>query len=157
MSNIVLEKGQVAPEFDGVNQNGEIVKLSDYRGRKVVLYFYPKDNTPGCIAEACNLNDNYDELGKMGLDVIGVSADSIESHKKFADKFNLTFNLISDPEKVIINKYGVWGEKNLYGKKSMGLKRTTFVINQYGVIEHVFKQVKTKAHTEQILKKINLI
>lgn len=151
---ITLEKGDKAPDFKAINQDGKEISLGDFLGKKVILYFYPKDNTPGCTAEACNLNDNYSELTKQGFEVIGVSPDSIESHQKFIAKYNLSFNLIADTEKEIINKYGVWGEKNMYGKKSMGLLRTTFVIDEHGAIFYIFKRVKTKDHTNQILDKI---
>ena len=151
---ITLKAGDKAPEFQAKNQDGEPISLSDFKGKKLILYFYPKDNTPGCTAEACNLNDNYSELTKKGFEVVGVSPDNIESHQKFIAKYNLSFHLVADPEKEVINKYGVWGEKNMYGKKSMGLLRTTFVINEDGIIQHVFKRVKTKDHTNQILEKV---
>lgn len=151
---INLNVGDKAPDFQGVNQNDEIIGLSNFLGKRIVLYFYPKDNTPGCTAEACNLNDGYLTLTTMGFEVIGVSPDSIESHKKFAAKYNLSFHLIADTKKEIIEKYGVWGEKTLYGKTSMGLLRTTFIIGPDGTIEHIIKKVKTKEHTNQILEKI---
>ncbi len=151
---INLQAGDKAPDFQAKNQNGEPISLNDFKGKKLILYFYPKDNTPGCTAEACNLNDNYSELTEKGFEVVGVSPDSIESHQKFIAKYNLSFHLIPDPEKEVINKYGVWGEKNMYGKKSMGLLRTTFLIDEQGVIQHVFKKVRTKDHTNQILEKI---
>jgi peroxiredoxin Q/BCP len=151
---ITLNVGDKAPEFKALNQSNEPISLTDFRGKKVILYFYPKDNTPGCTAEACNLNDNYADLTDKGFEVIGVSPDSIESHQKFIAKFNLSFNLIADPDNEVINKYGVWGEKNMYGKKSMGLLRTTFIIDEEGKIEHIFKKVKTKDHTNQILEKL---
>ncbi|HKK58807.1 MAG TPA: thioredoxin-dependent thiol peroxidase [Salinivirga sp.] len=151
---ITLKAGDKAPGFQAKNQDGEPISLSDFKGKKLILYFYPKDNTPGCTAEACNLNDNYSELTDKGFEVVGVSPDNIESHQKFIAKYNLSFHLIADPEKEVINKYGVWGEKNMYGKKSMGLLRTTFVIDEDGIIQHVFKRVKTKDHTNQILEKI---
>ncbi|MDA3866098.1 MAG: thioredoxin-dependent thiol peroxidase [Salinivirgaceae bacterium] len=149
-----MNVGDKAPEFKALNQSNEPISLTDFRGKKVILYFYPKDNTPGCTAEACNLNDNYADLTDKGFEVIGVSPDSIESHQKFIAKFNLSFNLIADPDNEVINKYGVWGEKNMYGKKSMGLLRTTFIIDEEGKIEHIFKKVKTKDHTNQILEKL---
>lgn len=152
----LLKKGDVAPEFKGLNQNNETISLSDFKGKKLILYFYPKDNTPGCTAESCNLNENYDAWLEKGYEVIGVSPDSVESHKKFADKFGLTFNLIADAEKEILQAYGVWGEKNMYGKKYMGVIRTTYVINEEGVIEEVFEKVKTKDHTNQIIKALDL-
>ncbi|MHA7111923.1 thioredoxin-dependent thiol peroxidase [Sunxiuqinia elliptica] len=152
----LLEKGEVAPNFKGLNQNNETISLSDFKGKKLILYFYPKDNTPGCTAESCNLNDNYDAWLAKGYEVIGVSPDSVASHKKFADKFSFGFNLIADTEKEILQAYGVWGEKNMYGRKYMGVLRTTYVINEEGVIEEVFAKVKTKDHTNQIIKALDL-
>lgn len=146
----ILMEGTKAPQFTGVDQNGDKISLKDYKGKKVILYFYPKDDTPGCTIEACNLRDNYADLTSKGFEVIGVSADGVESHKKFRDKYNLPFHLIADPEKKIINLYGVWGEKNMYGTKKMGLKRTTFLIDEKGVIFKVFKKPKTKVHSEEI-------
>lgn len=151
-----LKAGDKAPNFEGLNQNGEKVSLDDFAGKKLILYFYPKDNTPGCTAESCNLNENYDSWLEKGYEVVGVSPDSVESHKKFADKFNLQFNLVADTEKEILQKYGAWGEKNMYGKKYMGVLRTTFVIDENGVIQEVFEKVKTKDHTNQILKTLSL-
>lgn len=147
----VLEEGTKAPMFTGVDQNGDKISLKDFKGKKVILYFYPKDDTPGCTMEACNLRDNYADLTGKGFEVIGVSADSVESHKKFHTKYSLPFHLIADPEMKIINQYGVWGEKNMYGIKKMGLKRTTFLIDEKGVIIKVFKKPKTKVHSEEIL------
>lgn len=152
---ITLEVGEKAPEFVAKDQDGKSISLSNFKGKKLILYFYPKDNTPGCTAEACNLNDNYSELTEKGFEVVGVSPDSIESHQKFIAKYNLSFHLIADPEKQVVNQYGVWGEKNMYGKKSMGLLRTTFVIDEEGKIQHIFKKVQTKDHTNQILQKVN--
>ncbi|WP_159518054.1 thioredoxin-dependent thiol peroxidase [Sunxiuqinia indica] len=152
----LLNKGDIAPEFKGLNQNSEFVSLSDFRGKKLILYFYPKDNTPGCTAESCNLNDNYDAWIEKGYEIVGVSPDNVASHKKFADKFGFNFNLIADTEKEILQAYGVWGEKNMYGKKYMGVIRTTYVINEEGVVEEVFKKVKTKDHTSQIIKALDL-
>ena len=147
-----LNIGDKAPEFEGVNQNGEPVKLSDFKGKKVVLYFYPKDNTPGCTAQACNLRDNYDELLKAGYEVIGVSKDSVKSHQKFIEKQELPFILIADENISIHEKYGVWQEKSMYGKKYMGTVRTTFIIDEKGNVEDIIKKVKTKDHTAQIMK-----
>lgn len=151
-----LKAGDKAPDFQGKDQNGNLIKQSDFTGKKMILYFYPKDNTPGCTSEACDFRDNYEMWLSKGYAVIGVSADSEASHKKFAEKHELPFPLIADEDKTIIQAYGVWGEKNLYGKKSMGIKRTTFVIDENGIITNVFKQVKSKTHTNQILEKINL-
>lgn len=150
-----LKKGDIAPQFKGLNQNGEEISLADYKGKKVILYFYPKDNTPGCTAESCNLNDNYQMWLDKGFDVIGISPDSVASHKKFVDKFGFGFNLIADPETKILQDYGVWGEKSMYGRKYMGVLRTTFLIDEEGVIEEVFEKVQTKDHTNQILSSIN--
>lgn len=145
--------GDKAPEILGINENGEEIRLSAYRGKKVVLYFYPKDNTSGCTAEACSLRDNYSELRKQGYEVIGVSIDSEKSHRNFIDKHQLPFTLIADTEKTLVSEMGVWGEKSMYGRKYMGTFRTTFIIDENGIIEKVFlpKEIKTKTHAEQIL------
>ena len=145
-----LKEGMKAPSFEGIDQNGKEVKLSKFIGKKIVLYFYPKDNTPGCTAEACNLRDNYDSLLKEGFAVIGVSPDSEKSHSGFANKYSLPFPLISDTTKKIMTDYGVWGEKKKYGKTYMGVIRTTFVIDESGTIEKIIPKVNTKDHTEQI-------
>ena len=137
--------------FKGKDQDGKWVSLEDFKGKKVVLYFYPKDDTPGCTAEACNLRDNYEELLKKGFKVIGVSADNEKSHKKFTEKYNLPFPLIPDTDRKVIEAYGVWGEKKFMGRKYDGIFRTTFVISEVGIIESVITDVKTKDHTEQIL------
>jgi peroxiredoxin Q/BCP len=147
----ILTKGILAPDFNGLNQAGKEISLSSFRGKKVILYFYPKDNTPGCTAEACNLNDNYQMWLSRGYEVIGVGPDSVGSHKKFADKFGLNFNLIADPGLEILKAYGVWGEKSMYGKAYMGVLRTTFVIDEKGNIIEIFEKVDTKEHTKQIL------
>jgi thioredoxin-dependent peroxiredoxin len=147
-----LKEGSKAPMFEGIDQNGKTVKLTDFAGKKVVLYFYPKDNTPGCTAEACNLRDNYDSLLKKGFAVIGVSPDNEKSHKGFAGKYSLPFTLIADTSKKIMNDYGVWGEKKMYGKSYMGVIRTTFLIDEKGIIEKIIEKVDTAGHTEQIFK-----
>jgi len=152
---IQLKEGSKAPLIDGIDQNGKQVKLTDFFGKKVVLYFYPKDNTPGCTRESCNLRDNYDLLLKKGFAIIGVSADSEKSHKGFAEKYSLPFPLIADTSKKILNDYGVWGEKKLYGKTYMGILRTTFVIDEKGIIEKIIEKVNTADHTEQIFKMYN--
>ena len=152
---IQLKEGSKAPLIDGIDQNGKQVKLTDFFGKKVVLYFYPKDNTPGCTRESCNLLDNYDLLLKKGFAIIGVSADSEKSHKGFAEKYSLPFPLIADTSKKILNDYGVWGEKKLYGKTYMGILRTTFVIDEKGIIEKIIEKVNTADHTEQIFKMYN--
>ncbi len=151
-----LKVGDKAPSFEGINQEGKKISLDDFSGKKLILYFYPKDNTPGCTAESCNLNDNYDSWLEKGYEVIGVSPDSVQSHQKFQEKFNLKFNLIADTEKEILQAYGSWGEKSMYGRKYMGVLRTTFVIDENGIIQEVFEKVKTKDHTNQILKTINI-
>ena len=152
MQNLV--EGLPAPDFSGINQEGKSISLSALKGKKLILYFYPKDNTPGCTAESCNLNDNYDYWLSKGYEVIGVSPDSEASHLKFAQKFGLKFNLIADTNKEILQSYGVWGEKMNYGKTYMGVIRTTFVINEEGIIEKIFKKVDTKEHTSQIVKEL---
>jgi peroxiredoxin Q/BCP len=150
-----LTEGMKAPYFEGIDQDGNTVKLSDFAGKKVILYFYPKDNTPGCTAEACNLRDNYDELLQKGFAVIGVSPDSEKSHKGFAGKYSLPFSIIADTEKKIMNDYGVWGEKKMYGKIYLGVIRTTFTINENGVIEKIITKVDTSEHTKQIFSMYN--
>lgn len=153
---IQLKAGEKAPFFEGINQNGEQISLNDFLGKKLILYFYPKDNTPGCTAESCNLNENYHFWLEKGFEVVGVSPDSVASHRKFADKFGLKFNLIADTETRILQDYGVWGEKSMYGKKYMGVLRTTFVIDENGIISEIFEKVETKDHSGQIIKKINI-
>jgi peroxiredoxin Q/BCP len=147
-----LIPGDKAPDFTGKDQDGKKVSLKDFKGKKVVLYFYPKDDTPGCTTQACNLRDNFSVLKEAGIEVIGVSPDNIESHQKFTQKHALPFVLLEDPEMHIINKYEVWGEKVNYGRKYMGLFRTTFLIDEKGIILKVFKKPKTKIHSEEILK-----
>lgn len=147
-----LAIGDKAPLFSGIDQNERKVSLKDLKGKKVILYFYPKDDTPGCTAESCNLRDNWSLLKKKGYEIVGVSADDAESHKKFADKYDLNFTLLADTDKKVIEDYGVWGEKSMYGKKYMGIIRTTFVINEKGKIEKIFDKVDTKNHSEQILE-----
>ncbi len=145
--------GEKAPDFKGKTQNGKTVRLSDYRGRRLALYFYPKDNTSGCTKQACNLRDGYKELLDAGVAVVGVSTDDEESHTRFADKYNLPFPLIADVQKKIVEAYGVYGEKNMYGRKFMGTKRTTFLIDEQGVIQHILKRPKVQDHTDEILSK----
>jgi len=152
---IHLKEGMRAPGFEGIDQNGKNVKLSDFTGKKVVLYFYPKDNTPGCTAEACNLRDNYDSFLKNGFAVIGVSPDNEKSHKGFISKYSLQFPLIADTSKKILNDYGVWGEKKMYGKTFLGVIRTTFIIDEKGIIEKIITKVDTGGHTKQIFDMYN--
>ena len=147
-----LTQGMPAPHFEGIDQNGNTVKLSSFTGKKIVLYFYPKDDTPGCTAEACSLRDNYKDLLNKGFIVLGVSPDSEKSHQKFAGKYSLPFQLIADPEKKILTAYGAYGEKVMYGKKVMGVIRTTFIIDEKGMIEKVIKKVDTKEHATQIFR-----
>jgi len=149
----MLKVGDVAPKFEAIIQDGTKLKLSDYKGKKVILYFYPKDNTPGCTAESCNLRDNYHSLLEKGYIVIGVSADSEKSHQKFIDKYNLPFPLIADTEMEIIRAFGVWGPKKFMGREYEGILRSTFVISEDGIIEEIITEVKTKAHAEQILER----
>ena len=146
--------GDKAPEFLGLNEKGEEIRLSNYKGRKIVLYFYPKDMTSGCTAQACNLRDNYEELRKQGYEVIGVSINNQKSHQKFIEKNSLPFTLIADTEQKLVQEFGVWGEKSMYGRKYMGTFRTTFIINEEGIIERIIlpKEIKTKDHAAQILK-----
>ncbi len=146
-----MKENQKAPEFKGVTQTKKEISIADFKGKKLILYFYPKDNTAGCTAEACNLAENYETLKQNGYEVVGVSPDSVESHEKFAKKHNLPFPLIADTEKEILNAYGVWGEKKMYGRTYMGVKRTTFIIDENGNIERIIEKVKTKDHTNQIL------
>ncbi len=145
--------GDKAPEILGLNEKGEEIRLSAYSGKKIVLYFYPKDSTSGCTAQACNLRDNYADLRKAGYEVIGVSVDDAKSHQKFIAKNELPFSLIADTDKKLVEQFGVWGEKSMYGRKYMGTFRTTFIIDEEGVIERIIlpKQVKTKEHSKQIL------
>lgn len=145
-----LQIGNKAPAIEAKNQNGEIIQLSDFKGKKVILYFYPKDNTPGCTTEACNFRDNYQSLVKDGFEVIGVSIDSEQSHQKFISKFDLPFHLLADEDQKIVNDYGVWVEKNMYGRKYMGTARTTFVIDEQGIIQHIIKKVDSKNASQQI-------
>ncbi len=147
-----LEIGDKAPNFSGLDQNGIKVSLKEYLGKKLVLYFYPEDDTPTCTVQACNLRDNFSTLKANGYEIIGVSPDDVESHKKFKNKFQLPFTLIADPKHSIIDKYGVWGEKNLYGNKHMGIFRTTFVIDEKGIIQKIFKKPRNAAHAEEIMK-----
>ncbi|MCD8031397.1 MAG: thioredoxin-dependent thiol peroxidase [Bacteroides sp.] len=149
----MIQVGDKAPDILGKDQNGEEIRLSSYKGRKLVLYFYPRDNTSGCTAQACNLRDNYSELRKQGYEVVGVSVDNEQSHRKFIEKNDLPFPLIADTEKKLVEDFGVWAEKKLYGRTYMGTLRTTFIINEEGIVERIIspKEVKTKDHTTQII------
>lgn len=150
----IMTIGTKVPDLLGLNEKGEEIRLSQYAGKKLVLYFYPKDSTSGCTTEACNLRDNYAELRRAGYEVVGVSVDSAASHQKFIAKHELPFPLIADTEKTLVEAFGVWGEKSMYGRKYMGTFRTTFVINEEGIVERIFqpKEIKVKEHAEQILK-----
>lgn len=149
----MINIGDKAPEVLGVNENGDEIKVSDYKGKKIALYFYPKDNTSGCTAQACSLRDGYSDLRNAGYEVIGVSIDSMASHTKFKTKHDLPFTLIADTDKTLVEQFGVWGEKKMYGKSYMGTFRTTFIIDEKGVVERIIspKEVKTKDHSNQIL------
>jgi len=150
---MAIQVGDKAPEILGINQNGNEIKLSDYSGKKIVLYFYPKDSTPGCTAQACSLRDNYEELQKAGYVVLGVSADSEKSHLKFIEKQQLPFDLIADTSISLSEQFGTWGEKSMYGRSYMGMFRTTFIIDEKGIVERIIspKEVNTKLHAQQIL------
>ncbi|HEU0137250.1 MAG TPA: thioredoxin-dependent thiol peroxidase [Flavobacterium sp.] len=148
---MALQKGDKAPDFSGFDQNGNFRQLDDYKGKKLVVFFYPKASTPGCTAEACNLRDNYQRFQAANYELLGVSADSEKAQLKFSDKFKLPFPLIADEDKSVINAFGVWGPKKFMGRTYNGINRVTFVINENGLIEDVISDVKTKAHTEQIL------
>jgi peroxiredoxin Q/BCP len=147
-----LKVGQKAPDFAAMNDKGEKVKLADLKGKKVVLYFYPKDDTPGCTTEACAFRDGIDEIKARGAVVLGVSADSVDSHKKFKSKFDLNFPLLADGDKKVIEAYGVWKEKSMYGRKYMGIERTTFIIDEQGKIAHIFPKVKVAQHYDEVLE-----
>lgn len=148
----MLEKGTKAPDFEGLDENGKSIRLSDFAGRKLVLYFYPKDSTPGCTAEACDLRDNYQRFIAKGYAIVGVSRDSAASHRRFIEKYQLPFHLIADTDLSILKKYEAWGIKKMYGKESEGTLRTTYVIDENGLIEDVIGKVNTKNHTAQILE-----
>lgn len=151
----MLEVGTKAPDFTLLNQNGEEISLSQYRGQKVILYFYPKDNTPGCTKQACGFAQLYPDFVKKGAVILGVSKDSVKSHKKFEEKYQLPFTLLSDPDLVAIQAYDVWKEKNMYGKKVMGVVRTTYLINEEGIIEKVYTKVKAAQNPNDMLEVLN--
>jgi thioredoxin-dependent peroxiredoxin len=148
----MLNEGDDAPDFTTKNQNGEAVKLTDLHGQRVVLYFYPKDDTPGCTKEACSLRDSFDVFKEKNIKILGVSTDDEKSHQKFISKYNLPFDLLADTEKTLVNDYGVWGEKNMYGKKYFGINRTTFLIDENGKIVKIFKKVKVDEHAREVLE-----
>jgi len=151
-----LTEGARAPVFEGKDQDGKWVSLEDFKGKKVVLYFYPKDDTPGCTAEACNLRDNYNDLLSRGFAIVGVSPDDEKSHSRFRKKYDLPFSLISDPDKSILQAYDAWGEKNMYGKKTLGVLRSTYVIDESGNILKIIRKVNTGDHTKQILDELGI-
>ena len=155
MKTNTLKEGDNVPYFEGFNQNNEKISLENFKGKKLIIYFYPKDFTPGCTDEACNLRDNFNYWKSKGYEIIGISPDSVESHLKFKEKYNLPFDLIADENKEIINKFGVWGTKNLYGKVVEGVLRTTFVVNENGIIEKIYTKVNTKNHSEQLAKDLS--
>jgi len=148
----MLKEGDIAPDFKAKNQDGKEIKLSDFRGHKVVLYFYPKDDTPGCTKEACSFRDTFESFKAKGIKVLGVSTDDEKSHQKFISKYNLPFDLLADTDKSIVSAYGVYGEKSMYGKKYFGVNRTTFLIDENGKIKKIFEKVKPEGHAEEVLK-----
>lgn len=147
-----LKIGDKAPEINSIDENGEEITLSHFKGKKIVLYFYPKDMTPGCTAQSCNLTENYKKLKSAGYEVLGVSCDSVARHQKFIEKYNLSFSLISDEEKKVVEDYGVWGLKKFMGREYMGISRVTFIIDEDRIIQDIITKVDTKQHTNQILK-----
>lgn len=151
---VTLQVGDKAPDFSLKSDKEETVKLSSYKGKKVVIYFYPKDDTPGCTKEACSFRDGFSEIQKKGAIILGVSTDSVESHKKFKEKYHLNFQLLSDADKKVVNAYGVWKEKAMYGKKYMGIERTTFVMDENGKIKKVFPKVKVEGHYDEVLAEL---
>lgn len=153
----MLEEGKKAPSFKLKDQNGKLVSLNDFKGQNIVLYFYPKDDTSGCTKEACNFKDDLPKFGKLNAVILGVSPDSIESHKKFAAKYKLPFTLLSDEEKEVIKKYDVWKEKSMYGRKYMGVERSTFIIDKQGKISKIFRKVKVDKHNDEVMASIKEI
>jgi peroxiredoxin Q/BCP len=149
---MALKVGDKAPAFKLKNQDEETISLSGLKGKPVVLYFYPKDDTPGCTKEACNFRDEFPKFGKLKAEIIGISTDSVKSHKKFAEKYGLPFNLLADEKKEVVEKYGVWKEKNMYGRKYMGIERTTFIINSDGRIANIFPKVKVDEHNKEVME-----
>ncbi len=149
---ISLQKGDKAPDFSGLDQNGNPIQLSDFKGKKLVLFFYPQDDTPGCTANACSLRDGWADLSGLNVALLGVSPDTTAAHQAFIKKYNLNFSLLADTEKQVLTAYGAWGEKNMYGKIVTGVLRSTFIIDEEGIIQHVIKKVDTKSATAQLLK-----
>lgn len=147
-----LQEGKKAPAFKGIDQNGNAISLASFKGKKVILYFYPKDDTPGCTAQACNLRDNYADLLEKGFAIVGVSTDPVKAHKKFEAKYELPFSLVADEDKQIVSDYGVWGEKKFMGKTYMGTTRTTFLIDEAGKIKKIINKPDTKNHTQEVLE-----
>jgi len=156
MSCTHLKIGDIAPNFEGLNEDGETVSLSDFKGSKLILFFYPKDDTPGCTKEACNLRDNFKFFEKKGFKILGVSPDTVKKHRKFSDKYEFQYPLLADTEKEVINAYGVWGPKKFMGREIIGVHRTTFIIDEEGKIEQIIKKVKTKVHSDQIKEEMGL-
>lgn len=152
---VTLKEGDKAPNFKGLDQNGNEIKLTDFKDKNLILYFYPEDDTPGCVLEACDFRDNYQMWLSKGYSIVGVSPDDAASHQRFIEKYQLPFPLIADPDKKILNAYTTWGEKNLYGHLKIGVLRTTFIIDGKGIITKIFKKPKLKAHSEQILSYID--
>ena len=152
-----IKIGQKAPAFSLPNQDGKLVRLADFKGKKVVLYFYPKDDTPGCTKESCAFRDGLEEIHASGAVVLGISADSVDSHKKFVKKYNLNFPLLSDETKTVVQAYGVWKEKSLYGRKFMGIERTTFIIDEQGKLDDIFQKVKVDGHLEEVLAELDVM
>ncbi len=153
---IQLKEGEKAPVFTGVDESGNEISLAQFKGKKLVLYFYPKDNTPGCTMEAKNLRDNFELLKDKGFEIVGVSPDTQKKHQNFIAKHDLPFHLLADTEKIVLNQYGVWGKKKFMGREYDGVHRTTFIIDEEGVIAKIIKKVKTKEHAAQILKELEL-
>lgn len=154
---MAVKEGDKAPFFEGIDENGNTITLDDFKGKKLILFFYPKDMTPGCTLESCNLRDNYDDLKAKGFEIVGVSADDEKRHRRFIDKHNLPYHLIADTGKKIINAYGVWGEKKFMGRLFDGIHRTTFVIDEHGTVEKIISKVKTMNHAKQILEELEMI
>jgi peroxiredoxin Q/BCP len=148
----MLEEGKKAPAFKLKNQNGDTISISDFKGKNIVLYFYPKDNTSGCTAEACSFRDDFPKIKKTDAVILGISLDSVESHKKFTQKYNLNFDLLSDEKKEVLEKYNVWKEKSMYGRKYMGVERTTYIIDTEGKIKKIFRKVKVNGHNKEVLE-----